>query len=451
MQTDQNTPIAAVILAAGKGTRMKSQLPKVLHALAGAPMLTHVLQTGRTLSPERMAVVTGHGGEAVAEVVRRTDPGIATCPQTEQRGTGHAVLAARPALEGFSGDLIVLYGDTPLLTAETLGALRAARADAAISVLGFETDAPGRYGRLIVDHDNRLDAIVEAADASDEQLAINKCNAGVMVGDARMMLALLDRVGSDNAQGEIYLTDIVALARSDGLGVRAVFCAEEETLGVNDRVELARAEAVIQSRLRDAAMRGGATLVAPETVFLSHDTVIGRDVIIEPNVILGPGVTVEDGVTIRAFSHLDNAHVSCGSIVGPYARLRPGAVLAEGARIGNFVEVKNATIGTGSKVNHLSYIGDAALGAGVNIGAGTITCNYDGFRKHRTEIADGAFVGVNTALVAPVSVGEDAYIATGTTVTRNVPADALAISRTPQNNREGTGKRLRESLKSKKD
>ena len=447
--------VAVVILAAGKGTRMKSDLPKVLHPIGNAPMLHHAMRAARALGPARTAIVVGHGGEAVGRAARAMEPEAAVVLQERQLGTGHAVLAARQALDGFDGDLFVLFADTPLLRPETLAEMQAARGSgrwgADIVVLGFEARDPGRYGRLVRDAEGRLDAIVEAKDARPEELAIRACNSGLMAGDCATMLRLLDRVGNANAQGEYYLTEVVALARAEGLMARVVLCDEAETAGINDRVQLAEAEALFQAGARRRAMLEGATLVAPETVWFSLDTRIGRDVTVHPNVVFGPGVAVADGAEIRPFCHLEGAEVGPGAIVGPFARLRPGARLAAGTHIGNFVEIKNAEIGQGAKVNHLTYIGDAALGPKVNVGAGTITCNYDGFAKHRTEIGAGAFIGVNTALVAPVSVGADAYVATGTVVTRDVPADALAIARTPQQNREGVAPRLREKLRAKRE
>ncbi|HET7409994.1 MAG TPA: bifunctional UDP-N-acetylglucosamine diphosphorylase/glucosamine-1-phosphate N-acetyltransferase GlmU, partial [Paracoccaceae bacterium] len=359
--------------------------------------------------------------------------------------------AAREALHGFQGDLFVLFGDTPFLRPETLDAIRTARDAADIVVLGFEATEPGRYGRLVTAPDGTLEAIVEAKDATPRQLAVRACNSGVMAGDCATLLRLLESVGNANAQGEYYLTDVVALARAEGLTSRVVLCDEAETLGINDRVQLAEAEAIFQARARREAMLAGATLVAPGTVFFSLDTRLGQDVVVHPNVVFGPGVTVADGAEIRSFCHLEGAEVGPGVQVGPFARLRPGTRLAAGSRIGNFVEVKNARVGQGAKVNHLSYIGDASLGAKVNIGAGTITCNYDGFAKHRTEIADGAFIGVNTALVAPITVGAGAYVGTGTVLTRDVPADALAIARAPQENRLGFASRLREKFMARKN
>ncbi len=443
-------PVAAVILAAGKGTRMRSRLPKVLHPVGGLPLLAHAMAAAMALAPARVAVVVGHVAEAVGEAARAVCPGAAVCLQEAQLGTGHAVLAAAEALAGFEGDLLVLFGDTPFVRPETLARLCAARAEHDLVVLGFEAAVPGRYGRLVTAPGGALERIVEAKDATEAELAIGLCNSGVMAGDCATLVALLARLGTDNAQGEYYLTDAVALARSEGLTAGIVRCEEAETLGVNDRAQLAAAEAAFQARARAAAMAAGATLQAPETVFLSHDTVLGEDVTVEPHVVFGPGVRVAEGAAIRAFSHLEGAEIGPGAVVGPYARLRPGTRLGAAARIGNFVELKNAEMGEGAKANHLAYLGDASVGAGANIGAGTITCNYDGVDKHRTEIGAGAFVGTNSALVAPVSVGPGAYVATGTVVTQSVPADALAIARTPQKNREGAAARLRDVLAARK-
>ena len=441
------TPLAVVLLAAGRGTRMKSERPKVLHEIAGAPMLHHAMRPALALEPERLVVVVGHGGEAVGAAARELAPEAAVVEQHEQLGTGHAVMTARPALEGFRGDILVLFSDTPYVRPGTLRALREARsAGSDLVVLGFEAADPGRYGRLKVAGDGTLEAIVEAKDARPDELAITTCNSGVMAGSAEVFLRLLGRLDNDNAQGEYYLTDLVRLARDEGLKAGVAFCAEAETLGINDRAELARAEAIWQDRARAAAMAEGVTMTAPGTVYLAHDTRLAPDVSIEPHVVFGPGVAVEAGARIRAFSHLEGAHVGPGAVIGPYARLRPGADIGSRAHIGNFVEVKNATIGDGAKANHLTYVGDAAVGADSNLGAGTITCNYDGFSKHRTEIGTRAFIGVNTALVAPVRVGEAAYVATGTVVTEDVPADALAIGRCRQTNRPGLASRLRQKL-----
>ena len=440
---------ALVILAAGMGTRMNSDLPKVLHHVAGAPLLIHALNAGAALEPARTVIVAGHGAEAVTRAAQAWDPAITVVLQAEQKGTAHAVDMARAALADFDGDVIVLYGDTPFIAPQTLRAMQAARARHDIVVLGFEAADPGRYGRLVMAGD-RLERIVEFKDATDEERAITLCNSGVLCADRGTLFDLLSAVGNANASGEYYLTDIPALARARGLGATAVTCDEAETLGINSRAELAAAEAAFQARARAGALDDGVTLTAPETVFFAHDTVIGRDVVIEPNVVFGPGVTVETGATIRAFSHLEGCHVSRGAVVGPYARLRPGAELAEDVRIGNFVEIKNAILDEGVKVNHLSYIGDATIGAGSNIGAGTVTCNYDGVMKHRTTIGRNVFVGSDTMLVAPVTLGDGAMTASGSVITRDVGAEALAIARAAQVEKPGMAAKMFEILKSKK-
>jgi len=442
--------IALIILAAGKGTRMKSDLPKVMHEIAGAPLFAHALASGADLEPERTVLVVGHGAELVEAAAKDIDPDIIIAKQSEQLGTGHAVQQARAALEGFEGDAIVLYGDTPFIRPHTIEAMAAARASGAdIVVLGFDAIDPGRYGRLIVS-DGALERIVEFKDANDEERAIKLCNSGVIAADASLLFNLLDNINNDNAAGEYYLPDIVAVARERGLSAHVVTCDETETLGINSRAELALAEEVFQSHARAKAMDNGVTLIARDTVYFSQDTVIGRDTLIEPNVVFGPGVTVESGARIRAFSHLEGCHVSRGSVVGPYARLRPGAELAEEAKVGNFVEIKNAQIEEGAKVNHLSYVGDARVGEHANIGAGTITCNYDGVSKHHTDIGARSFIGSNTCFVAPVTLGDDAMTATGTVVTREVPAEALAIGRARMEIKPGFAKKLFEKLKTAK-
>ncbi len=441
--------IALVILAAGKGTRMNSEIPKVLHPIAQIPMLVHTMRSGAVLSPERTVIVTGHGSEAVAKAASEEDETASVIEQTEQLGTAHAVAQAREALDGFSGDVVVLYGDTPFLQPETLERMVAARKGNDLVILGFEAADAGRYGRLVMNGE-ALERIVEYKDASDDEKNITLCNSGLLACDAKTLFSLIDAVGNDNASGEYYLTDVVEIARDRGLNVSAVTCDEAETLGVNSRADLAVADEVFQSRARAELLEMGVTLMAPDTVYLAADTVIGRDTVIEPNVVFGPGVTVESGATIRAFSHLEGCHVSRGAIVGPYARLRPGAELAENTRIGNFVEVKNAEISEGAKVNHLSYIGDASVGAASNIGAGTITCNYDGVMKHRTTIGENVFVGSNTMLVAPVTLGDGSMTATGTVVTRDVEPDALAVARARQDNKPGYARKLFDMLKAKK-
>ncbi|TCL10070.1 UDP-N-acetylglucosamine pyrophosphorylase /glucosamine-1-phosphate N-acetyltransferase [Shimia isoporae] len=441
--------IALVILAAGKGTRMNSDLPKVLHQIANAPMLVHTMQAGAALSPEKTVVVAGHGYDAVKAAALDYDPEATVVLQEEQNGTGHATRVARDALADFDGDVIVLFGDTPFVTPETLESMAVAREENAVVVLGFEAADPGKYGRLVMKGDS-LERIVEYADATDEERDITFCNSGVMLAKRDDLFDLIDALNSDNAQGEIYLTDIVGVARERGMSVTAVSCDEAETLGINSRAHLAQAEAVFQDRARAELMDLGVTLQQPETVMLSFDTVIGRDTTVEPNVYFGPGVTIESGTRIRAFSHLEGCHISRGAIIGPYARLRPGAELAENTHVGNFVEIKNAEIGEGTKVNHLSYVGDATVGKGTNIGAGTITCNYDGVMKHRTEIGDNAFVGSNTMLVAPVKVGNQAMTGSGSVITKNVPDEALALARADQVTKPGLSVKLFEILKKKK-
>jgi bifunctional UDP-N-acetylglucosamine pyrophosphorylase / glucosamine-1-phosphate N-acetyltransferase len=444
-------PVAVILLAAGQGTRMNSELPKVLHRLAAAPLIAHALAAARSLEPARTVVVVGHGGEAVAAAARGIDDEIAVVTQAEQKGTGHAVLQAAPALDGFAGDAIVLYGDTPFIRPETLAAMLDARAAGAdLVVLGFDAADPAGYGRLIVDEAGALQAIVEARDATPEERAITLCNSGILAADFATLRALLTEVRPDNAKGEYYLTDVVKLARARGLSARAITCPEAETLGVNSRADLAAAEAAFQARARAEAMANGVTLTDPATVWFALDTVIGRDVSIGPNVVFGPEVTVESGATIHAFCHLEGCHVSRGASIGPFARLRPGAEIAEDAHIGNFVEIKNAIVGEGAKANHLAYIGDARVGARANIGAGTITCNYDGVFKHRTEIGAGAFIGSNAALVAPVTVGDGALVAAGSVITADVPAGALALARGRQETKPGLGQRIMQRLRALK-
>ncbi|PZQ83664.1 MAG: bifunctional UDP-N-acetylglucosamine diphosphorylase/glucosamine-1-phosphate N-acetyltransferase GlmU [Ancylobacter novellus] len=438
--------LLVIVLAAGEGTRMLSTKPKVLHAVAGKPMVSHVLDAALAAGAARIAVVVGPDHDAVAAEVRRAAPNASVFVQSERRGTAHAVLAAREALaEGFD-DVVVMYGDTPLVRPETVSALRGPlKEGAAVAVLGFRPDSPLGYGRLVT-RNGELVAIREEKDASDEEKAVRLCNAGLMAFDGHAVLGLLDAIGDANSKKEFYLTDAVEIARAEGRAAGVIEAATEEVAGVNSRVQLAEAEAILQARLRRRALEGGATLVAPDTVFFSADTRLGRDVIVEPNVVFGPGVTVEDGATIRAFSHVEGAHVGKGAIVGPFARLRPGAELGQGVHVGNFVEIKASDLAPGVKVNHLSYVGDSSVGANTNIGAGTITCNYDGFRKHRTTIGADAFIGTNTLLIAPVTVGNGAYIGTGSVITENVPEDSLAIARARQVNKPGWATRLRERL-----
>ncbi|MEH3036771.1 MAG: bifunctional UDP-N-acetylglucosamine diphosphorylase/glucosamine-1-phosphate N-acetyltransferase GlmU [Sphingomonas adhaesiva] len=445
----QDRPVAIVVLAAGKGTRMKSDLHKVLHPIAGRPMLLHLLASAATLSPAKTVVVVGAGREQVETAVAPLGAQIAH--QAEQLGTGHAVMQAEDALAAFEGDVLILYGDVPLVSPATMRAMleRLHAADAPpVVVLGFRPADPAAYGRVIVTPGtDRVERIVEFKDASPAERAETLCNSGLMAARGRDLFALLKRLGNDNAAGEYYLTDIVALAG----GAAAIEVDAAEVAGVNSRAELAAVEASWQQARRAQAMADGASLVAPDTVWFSHDTVLGRDVIVGPNVVFGPGVTVADGVTIHAFSHLEGAEVASGAEVGPYARLRPGAVLEAKAKVGNFVEVKKARLGAGAKANHLSYIGDADVGAKANIGAGTITCNYDGFFKYRTVIGEGAFVGSNSALVAPVTIGAGAIVAAGSVVVREVADDSLALARGRQEERPGWAARFRAAMKAKKD
>jgi bifunctional UDP-N-acetylglucosamine pyrophosphorylase / glucosamine-1-phosphate N-acetyltransferase len=445
---------AAIILAAGEGTRLNSATPKVLHEIAGWPMIRHLTEALRPLEPAATVVVLGPG---MGEVARATAPATPVL-QSPPRGTADAVRAARPALngrlaEGNIADVVVLFGDTPLLRPDTIAALLAARRRvpaAAIAVAGMRPADPTPYGRLVCGSDGALERIVEARDASAEERAIGLCNGGIMTIDARHLFDLVERIGNDNAKREFYLPDIVGIARTQGLICRHAELPAEELIGVNTRAELAAAEAILQDRLRRRAMEGGATLAAPETVFLAADTRLGRDVIVEPNVVFGPGVTVADNVRIRSFSHLEGATIAEGAIVGPFARLRPGAVLETDVHVGNFVEVKASRLGAGVKASHLSYLGDAEIGAATNIGAGTITCNYDGFNKHQTTIGAHAFIGSNTALVAPVTVGDGAYVATGSVITSDVPSDALTIARGRQVDKPGRAVELRARLQGRK-
>ena len=442
--------ISLIVLAAGQGTRMNSDLPKVLHPLGGVALVGHALQAGRALEPGRVVVVAGHGAAEVRRAVLALDDMAIVVEQSEQLGTAHAVAQARAALDGVGGDAVVLYGDTPFISADTLERMRAARAQHDVVVLGFEANDPGRYGRLIIDGD-RLERIVEFKDADATERAVTLCNSGVVCADAGLLFDLVAGVGCDNAAGEYYLTDIVALATARGLRAGVVLCPESETLGINTRAELAAAEAAFQTRARAEALDTGVTLLAPDTVHFALDTVIGRDALVEPNVVFGPGVTVESGATIRAFSHLEGCHVSRGAVVGPFARLRPGAELAEDVRVGNFVEVKNTVMDEGAKANHLAYLGDAHVGQGANVGAGTITCNYDGVSKHRTEIGAGAFIGSDTMLVAPVRVGAGAVTGSGSVISDDVPDGALALGRARQVTKPGLGARLMQRLRAASD
>ncbi|MCJ2066863.1 bifunctional UDP-N-acetylglucosamine diphosphorylase/glucosamine-1-phosphate N-acetyltransferase GlmU [Methylobacterium sp. J-088] len=451
--TPTGTPprsLTAIVLAAGKGTRMRSDLPKVLHRIAGRSMLGHVLAAVQAAGAGRIAVVAEPGRDDVAAEIAKAAPGAQIFPQAERLGTAHAVLAARDVLADPDDDVVIAFGDTPLVTAETLLRLRAPLAEgAAIAVLAFESPSPAGYGRVLTEG-SRVLAIREEKDASAAERAVTLCNAGLMVLSGRHALSLLTRIGNDNAAGEYYLPDAVALAVADGLSVTVVPVDESEAQGVNDRVQLSVAEAAIQGRLRRNAMLGGATLIAPETVFLSYDTMLGRDVMVEPNVVFGPGVRIGDSCTVRSFAHLTETELKAGVRIGPFVRLRGHAVLETGAELGNFVELKNARMGAGAKAAHLTYLGDADIGAKANIGAGTITCNYDGVLKHRTTIGAHAFIGSNAALVAPVTVGEGAYVASGSVITDDVPADAMAVARGRQAVKPGWAKLKRAALLAEK-
>ena len=442
---------AAIVLAAGKGTRMKSDLHKVLHPIAGRPMLDHLLATVDALQPAKKVVVVGAGRDQPENALAGS---AETCLQEPQLGTGHAVQQAEESLANHSGDVLVLYGDVPFVKGETMQAMLDrlhAEDRPKVVVLGFEPDDPGHYGRVIADADGRIDKMVEFKDASEEERACRLCNSGVMAARSADMFELLRRVGNDNAQGEYYLPDIVNIAIADGDTCAAVTASDPgEVAGINSRAELARAEAQWQELKREEAMANGATLRAPETVFFSYDTQIGRDVTIDPNVVFGPGVRVADGAHIKAFSHLEGATVGEGAQVGPYARLRPGAVLEKDAFVGNFVEMKKSTLGQGAKASHLTYLGDAEIGAGANIGAGTITCNYDGYFKYKTTIGERAFIGSNSALVAPVTIGADAIVAAGSTVTRDVAPGELRMERAEQSIKPGWADRFHDTMKKKK-
>ncbi|WJR74850.1 bifunctional UDP-N-acetylglucosamine diphosphorylase/glucosamine-1-phosphate N-acetyltransferase GlmU [Bradyrhizobium sp. NP1] len=433
-----------VVLAAGEGTRMRSSLPKVLHPVAGQSLLAHVLAASSAGPGASLAVVIGPDQQAVEQEVKRLRPDARTFVQRERLGTAHAVLAAREALARKPDDLLVAFGDTPLISGETFARLRAPlKNGAALAVLGFRAADPTGYGRLVIEGEH-LVAIREHADASPEERKMTLCNAGVMAFDGKRALEILDRIGNANSKREYYLVDAVAIVRDLGLEAVVIETNEDEVRGINTKAQLAEAEGVMQARLRQAALEAGVTLIAPETVFLAADTTFGKDVTIEPFVVIGPGVSIADGAVIHSFSHVVQASIGRNASVGPYARLRPGTSLGDGARIGNFVETKAATLEAGVKVNHLSYIGDATVGANSNIGAGTITCNYDGFSKHKTTIGQGAFVGTNSSLVAPVKIGNGAYIGSGSVITRDVPENAMAVERSPQSNREGGATRYRE-------
>lgn len=436
----------AIVLAAGEGKRMQSALPKVLHKVAGRSMVGHVVAGVVKAGADAVAVVVGPGRDDVAQEASSIAPGAEIFTQKDRLGTAHAVLAAEPALARGYDDVLIVFADTPLVQSETFAAMRQAlQSGAAVAALGFEAAEPTGYGRLLTEG-GELIAIREHKDASEQERQVTLCNAGLMALAGAQALAILKAIGNDNAQNEYYLTDAVSGARDIGQTAVAVSASETEVMGVNDRVQLAAAEAVMQSRLREAAMRGGATLLAPDTVYFSYDTQIGRDVIIEPNVYFAGGVQVADNALIRASSHLEQTSVGEGASVGPFARLRPGAILGERAKVGNFVEIKAADIGAGAAVSHLTYIGDAKVGAKANIGAGTITCNYDGFGKYVTEIGAGAFIGSNSSLVAPVKIGDGAYVGSGSVVTKDVEADALAIARGKQVQKSGWAAQFRAKM-----
>jgi len=433
-----------IVLAAGEGTRMRSSLAKVLHPVAGQSMLAHVLGAAPKGAGAALAVIIGPNQQAVEDEIRRLRPQANTFVQRDRLGTAHAVLVAREDIAAGADDLLVVFGDTPLISPATFERLREPlKKGAALAVLGFRAADPTGYGRLLVEAD-RLVAIREQVDASAQERAITLCNAGVMAFDGRKALAILEKIGNANGKAEYYLGDAVAVVRDLGLEAVVIETSEDEVRGINTKAQLAEAEQVMQARLRKAALEAGVTMIAPDTVYLAADTAFGADVTIEPFVVIGPGVSIADGAVIHSFSHIVQASIGKRASVGPYARIRPGTHLGEGARIGNFVETKAATLEAGVKVNHLSYIGDAHIGANSNIGAGTITCNYDGFGKHKTEIGSGAFIGTNSSLVAPVKIGDGAYVGSGSVITRDVPGDALALERSQQMNREGGAKRIRE-------
>ena len=443
--------VAVIVLAAGQGTRMKSNLPKVLHRAAGRSLLGHVLHAAKALKPSRAVVICGPDMENVATEARRIIPDAAIAIQADRKGTGHAVSMAKPAFAGFDGTVLVLYGDVPLIDTDTLRQLAGlVNGTTEMAVLGFDAADPSGYGRLLRSPDGNVHAIREHLDANPEERSITLCNSGIIAISSASLWTTLPKIGNANAKGEFYLTDLVELVAKAGGQCGLAVCPESEVAGVNDRIQLAGIEATLQQRYRRRHMLAGATLVAPETVHFSADTVIGRDVVIEPNVVFGPGVSVGDGVEILAFSHLEGATIASGARIGPYARLRPGAEIGEDAHIGNFVEVKKSFIGKGAKANHLTYIGDARVGPKTNIGAGTITCNYDGYDKHLTDIGADVFVGSNTALVAPVKIGDGVSIAAGSVITRNIPDNALAITRPDLDVREGWAARYREIKQAQK-
>ncbi len=443
--------VLAIVLAAGEGTRMKSALPKVLHKVAGRSMLGHVLASVKGSIATRAAVVIGPGREDVGIEAGKHFPGASIHVQANRKGTAHAVLHSEADIAAGADAVVVLFADTPLVRPETIARLRAAVSEgAAVAVLAFRAADPTGYGRVLTTADGVVTAIREHKDATEAERNVELCNAGLMALDGRHALPILRSIRNDNAQGEFYLTDAVEIARQKGLKVAVVEAPETEVMGVNDRVQLAEAEALMQRRLREAAMRAGVTMIDPASVFLSHDTVLGRDVVVEPNVVFGPGVTVEQGAVIHAHCHIEGARIAAGANVGPFARLRPGADLGADAKVGNFVEIKASILGKGAKVSHLTYIGDAEIGAGANIGAGTITCNYDGYFKYKTIVGENAFIGSNTSLVAPVTVAAGAYVGSGSVVTQDVPSGALALARAAQVVKDGWAERFHRTMAERK-
>ena len=451
-QSDPQNALAAIILAAGQGTRMQSDMHKVLHPIAGKPMLHHLLDSIMAAGAQKSVLVVGAKREQVEAAAK--DYPVAFAVQSEQLGTGHAVLQAQTHLQDFDGDVLACFGDVPMVQADTIAAMQHAlnsNAETACVVLGFRPDDAKAYGRIIADDEGSISKMVEYKDADEAQRAVNLCNSGLLLARREDMFALLNRVGNDNAQGEYYLPDMVMVALSDGRHCAVIECDDWQVAGVNSRAELAQVERDWQDRRREAAMAGGATLIAPETVWFAADTQIGRDVLIEPNVFFGLGVSVADNVTIKANCHIEGASLASGVSVGPFARLRPGAVLEENSKIGNFVEMKKATLGKGAKASHLTYLGDAEVGANANIGAGTITCNYDGYFKYKTEIGEGAFIGSNSALIAPVTIGKGAIVAAGSAVTKDIADGALGIVRAQQAEKDDWASRFNTAMQKKKE
>lgn len=443
--------IAVIILAAGKGTRMKSALPKVMHPIAGRPMILAVLEAAKALSPSHIVAVIGPDMEPLEKNILASNPDVQCVVQKNRLGTGDAVKTALPLLEGFIGDVVILYGDTPLIRLATLQKMLARLKDTdspCMTVLGFNAADPAEYGRLIVNSDRLLEEIVEYREATDAQRRVTLCNSGVLAVNGALLRLLLESVTNQNSKQEYYLTDIIGIARKNNHICAFVEGHEQEVLGVNSRAQLAEAEAIVQQQLRLAAMENGATLIQPESVTFNYDTKIGCDVVIHPHVVFGGAVSIDDNVEIKSFSHIEGAVIESGAVVGPFARIRPKSVIHKHAHIGNFVEIKNTTVHEGAKANHLSYIGDAVIGSKSNIGAGTITCNYDGFKKSCTTIGENVFIGSNSALVAPVTIHDGAIVGAGSVITEDVPADALAIARVPQLTLAAKGKEIRKKKQS---